>query len=49
MLMEPIRADYFATELVKEGEESKEDNYIVLGEYKLMINSRLTEYSPNHS
>jgi integrase len=37
MLIEPIRADYFATELVKEGEESKEDNYIVLGEYKLMI------------
>jgi hypothetical protein len=37
MLIEPIRADYFATELVKDGEESKEDNYIVLGEYNLMI------------
>jgi hypothetical protein len=27
-LMEPIRADYFATELVYTGEESKEENYI---------------------
>jgi integrase len=37
MLMEPIRADYFATELILPGEESKEENYIVLEEYKLKI------------
>lgn len=28
-MMEPIRADYFSTEIVKEGSESKEENYIV--------------------
>lgn len=27
-LIEPIRADYFATELIELGEEAKEDNYI---------------------
>jgi len=37
MLIEPIRADYFATELVSVGEESKEENYIVLGEYTLKV------------
>ena len=37
MLMEPIRADYFATELVKPGEESKEENYIVLEDYTLKV------------
>jgi len=37
-LMEPIRADYFATELVNEGEESKEENYIIMGEeYRLVV------------
>lgn len=30
-LMEPNRADYFATELVKAGQESKEENYIIGG------------------
>lgn len=29
-LMEPIRADYYATEIIGEGEESKEENYIKL-------------------
>jgi hypothetical protein len=29
-LMEPIRADYYATEIISEGEESKEENYIKL-------------------
>ena len=28
-MMEPIRADYFSTEIVKEGSESKEENYII--------------------
>jgi len=36
-LIEPIRADYFATELVQPEEESKEENYIVLGEYTLKV------------
>ena len=29
-LMEPIRADYYATEIISEGEESKEENYIIV-------------------
>jgi hypothetical protein len=33
-LMEPIRADYYATEIIVEGEESKEDNYIKLTNQK---------------
>lgn len=37
VLMEPIRADYFATELIQLGEESKEENYIVLGDYTLKV------------
>jgi len=28
-MMEPIRADYFSTEIVKEGDVSKEENYIL--------------------
>ena len=28
--MEPVRADYYATEIIAEGEESKEENYIEL-------------------
>jgi len=36
-LMEPIRADYFATELIHPGEESKEENYIVLSDYTLKV------------
>jgi len=38
-LIEPIRADYFATEIVKNSEEAKEDNYIVLtgGTGKLVV------------
>jgi len=35
-LMEPNRADYFATELVKAGQESKEENYIVDGKYLVL-------------
>jgi hypothetical protein len=31
--MEPNRADYFATELIREGEESKEENYIIDGKH----------------
>ena len=30
--MEPIRADYYATEIVQPGEESKEENYIVMSD-----------------
>lgn len=37
MLIEPIRADYFATELILPGEESKEENYIVLEDYILKV------------
>jgi len=45
-LMEPIRADYFATELVKEGEESKEENYITMGDdYKLVVRDFKTKAS----
>ena len=35
-LMEPNRADYYATELVKAGEESKEENYIMDGKYLVL-------------
>jgi hypothetical protein len=35
-LMEPNRADYFATELVKAGHESKEENYITDGKYLVL-------------
>jgi len=35
-LMEPNRADYFATELVKAGQESKEENYIMDGKYLVL-------------
>lgn len=30
--MEPIRADYYATEIIQPGEESKEENYIVMSD-----------------
>lgn len=30
-MMEPIRADYYSTEIIHEGQESKEENYLVLG------------------
>ena len=47
-LMEPIRADYFATELVKDGEESKEDNYIIMGEeYRLVVRDFKTKGTYN--
>ena len=35
-LMEPNRADYYATELVKAGEESKEENYIMDGKHLVL-------------
>ena len=31
-MMEPIRADYFSTEIVQDGQESKEENYLVLSD-----------------
>jgi hypothetical protein len=36
-LMEPIRADYYATEIIKDGEESKEENYIKLTNEKAIV------------
>jgi hypothetical protein len=30
-MMEPIRADYYSTEIIHDGQESKEENYLVLG------------------
>ena len=37
--IEPIRADYFATELIEEEEEEKEkaDNYIIMGTRRLVV------------
>jgi integrase len=37
-LIEPIRADYFATEIIKdENEEAREDNYIILSSGKIVV------------
>jgi hypothetical protein len=36
-MMEPIRADYFSTEIVKEGSESKEENYIICSDTEARI------------
>jgi len=36
-MIEPIRADYFSTEIVKEGNKSKEENYILCSETEARI------------
>jgi hypothetical protein len=43
--VEPLRADYYATEIVPEGEDSKEENYITLGPSgaKLIVNDFKTK------
>lgn len=35
--MEPVRADHYATELIMEGEEAKEENYIIMPLGRLVI------------
>ena len=37
ILIEPIRADYYATEIISNGETSTEDNYIILSETEGVI------------
>jgi integrase len=45
-LIEPVRADYYRTELIQEGEESKEENYIVLGNpYRMVLKDFKTKGS----
>lgn len=42
-LMEPNRADYFATELIKTGQESKEENYIIDGKHLVLKDFKTKE------
>jgi len=43
--MEPVRADYYATEIIRTGEESKEENYITLDTRKLVVRDFKTKQS----
>ena len=43
--MEPVRADYYATELIHTGEESKEENYITMDTRHLVVRDFKTKHS----